>query len=309
MKNIVSIKKKYQGVDLEKLEFVGLMNEKFKVLTDFHENISKTPIQEIIISKNGVIFSINVLKKNLKFYMDPQDIRETPKEVFNFNNYELDEISFLTKLIKDCKVIFDIGSNIGWYSIYLDKFDGVEKIHSFEPIPANFKKLNSNLELNNTTKVLANNFGLSDSNEFLEMYYNSSLTGATSIKQNIDICNELIQCQFIKMDDYVLENNVIKIDFIKIDIEGAELLALKGGLYSIKKFLPILFLELLRKWSANFNYHPNDVIKLLRDLGYSCYSIGKTLIKIDSITDDTLATNFYFFHDSKHKEVLKSFHN
>jgi len=62
------------------------------------------------------------------------------------------------------------------------------------------------------------------------MYYNSSLTGATSIKQNIDICNELIQCQFIKMDDYVLENNVIKIDFIKIDIEGAELLALKGGL-------------------------------------------------------------------------------
>ena len=123
MKNIVSIKKKYQGGDLEKLEFVGLMNEKFKVLTDFHENISKTPIQEIIISKNGVIFSINVLKKNLKFYMDPQDIRETPKEVFNFNNYELDEISFLTKLIKDCKVIFDIGSNIGWYSIYLDKFD------------------------------------------------------------------------------------------------------------------------------------------------------------------------------------------
>ena len=55
MKNIVSIKKKYQGGDLEKLEFVGLMNEKFKVLTDFHENISKTPIQEIIISKNGVI--------------------------------------------------------------------------------------------------------------------------------------------------------------------------------------------------------------------------------------------------------------
>ena len=309
MKNIVSIKKKYQGGDLEKLEFVGLMNEKFKVLTDFHENISKTPIQEITISKNGVVFSINVLEKFLKFYMDPQDIRETPKEVFNFNNYELDEISFLTKLIKDCKVIFDIGSNIGWYSIYLDKFNGVEKIHSFEPIPANFKKLNSNLELNNTTKVLANNYGLSDSNEFLEMYYNSSLTGATSIKQNIDICNELIQCQFKKMDDYVLENNVNNIDFIKIDIEGAELLALKGGLYSIKKFLPILFLELLRKWSANFNYHPNDVINLLRDLGYSCYSIGKTLIKIHSITDDTLATNFYFFHDSKHKEVLKSFYN
>ena len=309
MKNIISIKKKYQGGDLEKLEFVSLMNEKFKVLTDFHENISKTPVQDITISKNGVVFSINVLEKFLKFYMDPQDIRETPKEVFNFNNYELDEISFLTKLIKDCQVIFDIGSNIGWYSIYLDKFNGGEKIHSFEPIPANFKKLNSNLELNNTTKVLANNIGLSDSNEFLEMYYNSSLTGATSIKQNIDICDELIQCQFKKMDDYVLENNVNKIDFIKIDIEGAELLALKGGLHSIQKFLPILFLELLRKWSANFNYHPNDVINLLKDLGYSCYSIGKTLIKIDSITDETLATNFYFFHDSKHKEALKSFYN
>ena len=182
----------------------------------------------------------------------------------------------------------------------------MHEIHSFEPMPTNFNKLKANLELNNSTKVLANNFGLSDSNEFMKMYYNSSLTGATSVKQNIEICNELIECQFKKMDDYVLQNDINRIDFIKIDIEGAELLALKGALNSIRDFLPILFLELLRKWSINFNYHPNDVINLLKDLGYSCYSIGKTLIKIDSITDETIETNFYFFHDSKHNEVLSS---
>ncbi|MDA7765529.1 FkbM family methyltransferase [Flavobacteriaceae bacterium] len=306
MVTINKLKEKYLRGKLSKLKFVTYMNDKFKILEDFHKNIGETPINEIKISKNGVVFYINVLKKEVKFYMDPNDIRESPKEIFNFNNYEYYEILLLTKIIDKCQVIFDIGANIGWYSVYLDKFEEVNEIHSFEPMPINFNKLKANLELNNSTKVLANNFGLSDSNEFMKMYYNSSLTGATSIKQNIEICNELIECQFKKMDDYVLQNGINRIDFIKMDIEGAELLALKGALNSIRNFLPILFLELTRKWSINFNYHPNDVINLLKDLGYSCYSIGKTLIKIDSITDETIETNFYFFHDSKHNEVLSS---
>ena len=306
MDTINKLKEKYLRGKLQKLQFVTLMNDKFKILEDFHKNIVETPINEIKISKNGVIFYIDVLEKEVKFYMDPNDIRESPKEIFNFNNYEYYEILLLTKIIEKCQVVFDIGANIGWYSVYLDKFEGVTEIHSFEPMPSNFKKLKANLELNNSSKVSANNFGFSDSNEFLKMYYNSSLTGATSVKQNIEICNELIECQFKKMDDYVLQKGINRIDFIKIDIEGAELLALKGALNSIRNFLPILFLELLRKWSINFNYHPNDVINLLKDLGYSCYSIGKTLNKIDSVTDDTIETNFYFFHNSKHNEVLSS---
>jgi hypothetical protein len=53
---------------------------------------------------------------------------------------------------------------------------------------------------------------------------------------------------------------------IKADVEGAELLVVQGGLQTIAKYRPLIFLELLRKRSKPFGYHPNDVIQLLASI-------------------------------------------
>lgn len=65
---------------------------------------------------------------------------------------------------------------------------------------------------------------------------------------------------FKKMDDWNKENNIYP-DFIKCDVEGAELLVLKGGEETLKSKKPVIFIELIRKWAQKFNYHPNEVIK------------------------------------------------
>ena len=83
-------------------------------------------------------------------------------------------------------------------------------------------------------------------------------------------------------------------------------LSFKGG-ELIEKHKPIILLELLRKWSARFNYHPNEVIELLRDHGYNSYVCApdSKLSPIQLITEETIETNFFFVHaESRLREKL-----
>lgn len=80
-----------------------------------------------------------------------------------------------------------------------------------------------------------------------------------------------------------------------------------GGVESIKQYKPIIFCEMLRKWAKKFDYHPNDIIELLKNIGYSCYAIKEnTLGYISQVTEDTMETNFLFLNESKerHKSIL-----
>lgn len=298
--NISKIKKSFEEGEINKLEFVELMNQKFKLLFDFQQNLKDSNVDQIFISEKGVIFRLEILGEYIDFLIDIDDIRETPKEVFNFKNYEYNETYFLSKFAENCEIIFDVGSNIGWYSIFFDRLSNVKKIFGFEPLKLNFERFLKNISINKSTKVEAFNIGLSDKNHYLDMYFDKSLTGATSLKNNLNSTLDLVKCEFKTLDYFVKIKMIDKIDLIKIDVEGAELLTILGGKDSIIKFKPIIFVELLRKWAKNFNYHPNDVIELLSKIGYSCFEVTEQLKMINSITDDTISTNFFFLHNAKH---------
>ena len=98
--------------------------------------------------------------------------------------------------------------------------------------------------------------------------------------------------------------DINKLDFIKCDVEGAEKLVFEGGLETIKKYKPIIYAEMLRKWSKSFGYHPDDIINLLADIGYHCYRyFNNKMEKIDSVTPQMETTNFFFLQQSKHKTI------
>ena len=304
-KSISEIKNSFNAGKMNKIDFAHAMNNKFNILNDFQLNINDNLFEEISITQKGVIVTLNILNSKVKFFINEDDIRETPKEIFNFNSYEYNETFFLNKFASNSEIIFDIGSNIGWFSVLFNEIKSVKKIYAFEPLLLNFKNLIRNLKLNNSSKVDAFNIGLSSKNESLEMHYNKSLTGATSIMNNLETKSDKFKCEFETMDFFVRTNNIKQIDLIKIDVEGAELLVLKGGIEAINEFKPILFVELLRKWCKNFNYHPNEVIEILNKIGYLCFEVTDKLNLISSITDKTIATNFFFLHKQKHSELMK----
>ena len=101
-----------------------------------------------------------------------------------------------------------------------------------------------------------------------------------------------------------------RIDFIKLDVEGAEIFALRGGLKSIEKHKPILFVEMLRKWAAKYGYHPNEIIGMLEQVGYICcfaceLDSALRLTRLETMTDQTQETNFFFLHKEKHKAQIQ----
>ncbi len=102
-----------------------------------------------------------------------------------------------------------------------------------------------------------------------------------------------------------MEDKLFPVDFIKCDVEGAELNVFRGGLKSIAKHKPIIFTEMLRKWSARYGYHPNAIIDLFHSNGYRCFVINqKMLSKVTKIDDDTVETNFFFLHKDKHASLI-----
>ena len=300
---ITYLKKEFEDSQISKIDFISRMHEYHKVLFDFSHNLSKTEIGKIEINDNEVIFSTRKTEFHpggVKFYVDGLDKRITPIEAFNFNQYELADSAMLYKLVKDGDIIFDIGANIGWYSNHLSKKLPNATIHSFEPIPETFLQLTRNTALNQSKNIFLHNTALSDKIQTLVFYYSPKVTGASS-SVNITEDESMVElaCETNTLDAFCSAQNIQMLDFIKCDVEGGEWLVFKGGAKTISQLKPIVFTEMLRKWSAKFGYHPNDIIAFFKSLDYSCfYAHNGKLRKIETVTDETSETNFFFLSDS-----------
>lgn len=131
------------------------------------------------------------------------------------------------------KIIFDVGANIGNYSKAISEiFSDDVVIHAFEPSVGTFVQLNETIQL--SKNIIPLNFGFSDTEENVTLYKNKNLSGLSSVYQrrldHFDI--KMDQTETIRLrtiDNYCKEQTISRINFLKIDIEGNELRALKGA--------------------------------------------------------------------------------
>lgn len=204
-------------------------------------------------------------------------------------------------------VFFDIGAHIGFYSIAIAKQNATTKIYSFEPMPDTFELLKNNVLINKLNNISIFNVGLLDVNKEVEFFLNPTLSGNASARNVSEITNiKKVTVKVVSLDDFLFTQQLNKIDIIKCDVEGGELLVFQGGIKSIRKHTPIIFTEMLRKWSKKFFYHPNDIIQLLASLGYKCFiSQNEKLIEFFTMNEATIATNFFFLHKDKHQEHIQ----
>jgi FkbM family methyltransferase len=305
--NLIEIERDFKDGKITKEEYISKMHEIHAILFDYADFIVNRDIKKIEITNNTVIMESR--ENNIKLIADKYDERVIPIEILNFGVYEK-EMDMVLKLVSECSTIIDIGANIGWYSLNMSQKNKYSNIFSFEPIPKTFEYLKSNINLNNASNVHAFNFGFSDEEKDLVFYYYKKGPGNSSLmnlSEREDV--EQIICKVKKLDNFVSREG-LTIDFIKCDVEGAELFVFKGGFETIKKDKPIIFTELLRKWSAKFDYHPNEVIDLLREIGYKCFTIGEnSLFEFEKMDEDTIQTNFIFLNTEKHSKLIKRYLN
>jgi FkbM family methyltransferase len=299
MKSLRELALKFRIGELSKPDYINEMNEKHIQLLEYAAFIKDTDIEKIEIGDDFV--TMTQRHTGIKFVYSKSDKRIAPIEILNFGSYEKTEFEMVLRLIEAKFNIFDIGANIGWYAINIAKTIKSVNIFAFEPIPGTFESLKMNLNINNMANIQIFNFGFSNKTGELTFYINpeNSVNASGANLSDYDSVVK-INCKVRRMDDFVKETD-LPVDFIKCDVEGAELMVFQGGIETIERYKPIIYTEMLRKWSGKFNYHPNEIINLLHNQGYRCFiAENAKLVEFTGMNHMTNETNFFFLHNEKH---------
>jgi len=167
-------------------------------------------------------------------------------------------------------IIFDIGANIGTFTTWMSKAFPYGKIYAFEPQRSVFQMLSGNAAINNLYNVYTYNIGLGKENKKVEFeepnYFHKNDFGTFSLVENIitDKTNNRITIQVQTLDHFMEYYNIPTVQLIKVDTEGMDLDVLIGGQETIKKHLPVIFVEHfdnrksilieIKDYLNNFNY-------------------------------------------------------
>jgi FkbM family methyltransferase len=300
----------YRSGRIDKHQYMEDMFRVHKYLFEYPLLINNSPVSSIEITKEHVVFTINNDGESITLSCDKRDAYSLPMIFLNLSETETREHAMILELIKPGDVVFDIGANIGWYTISILLKRKGATVYSFEPIKSSFHYLTHNMKLNNLSSDNAYNIGFSDENKIVKFYFDVEFAMASSMANLREDQNTVTEeCEVIKLDDFVSATpSFRKIDFIKCDVEGAELFVFKGAVETIKNDKPIIFTEMLRKWAAKLNYHPNDIISFMSELGYRCFTIeDRHLLPFSIMNETTMETNFFFLHEHKHEEIINSY--
>lgn len=232
------------------------------------------------------------------------DIRETIQQlIYFFGYYEAIETFWVTQVLKPGDVMIDAGANLGYFSLIGAHVVGDSgQVHSFEPIPDNFKRLEKNIGMNQFDKIVRiNNQGVWDQKEVLHFglsHQTANNFGTFSAGSKENLAHQF-DCPVVCLDDYVQEQKLDRLDFIKMDVEGAEWKALLGAEKTLKKFKPHLLIEICKYTCDRFGYDQNVIWELLKPMGYKMHLIGQssqTSRPLESL-DGILQDNVLFYQD------------
>lgn len=306
---LAATKARFKAGDIAKPDYINTMHELHGRLFEYPSFIANTEVSKIEITADSVVITAGA--QNVKIACDPFDKRIAPIEILNFDRYEAVDSAMIFKLLASLAhdfTVFDIGANVGWYSINMAKSFPGASIFAFEPIARTHAQLIRNIDLNGVKNIFPQNIGLSNQSGALTFYfYPEGAVNASSANVSGTSHAEQIVCNVQTLDAFTAAKQV-PIDFIKCDVEGAELMVFQGGLETIRHQRPIIFSEMLRKWAAGFHYHPNDIIALLKGCGYRCFTAdGGKLDEFFTMNENTVETNFFFLHPEKHKAQIAEF--
>jgi FkbM family methyltransferase len=162
--------------------------------------------------------------------------------VFVFREYYEPLFEFGHNFLKDGDTILDIGANHGIYSLAFSSVGKNTKVIAVEPFNFYKKIIKDNSKINNFNNIFFINRVVSNCKKYYNLDYSRSYLTASIIKK-FKLKKRLKKILSITIDDLIKKLRIKKLDFIKMNIEGAEILALEGAKNTIKKFLPTIAME------------------------------------------------------------------
>jgi len=201
-------------------------------------------------------------------------------------SFERVELDIFRKTIEEGMNIVDIGANIGLYSIISAKRVGINgKVFVYEPEPTNINFLKKNIDSNNLKNVFIETKAMSNSAGNTKLFITKDNKGTHSLANNRSV-KDYINIETDTLDNSLKKYGSPKIDIIKMDIEGAEILAIDGMRETIKNSPNlIIFSEFYPKAIIRLGGSPIGYLEKLRDLGFSIFLINEKTKKLEPLDD------------------------
>lgn len=194
------------------------------------------------------------------------------------------------KLLQPGWTVFDVGANAGNFTVlFADLVGKYGKVEGFEPVQPTFQKLTERIARDcQFQNVQLHHFALGDINQTIQIKVPAGDFGQASLKRHSAGSwskpgRQDFDCTMQTLDTYLAKQPTQRFDFIKIDVEGAELLVLKGAKHTIVKFQPIIHLEYFAAWSQAFDYTARELIEFLKSCGYTCFYDDYLALLVDPI--------------------------
>lgn len=207
-------------------------------------------------------------------------------QIFFRGSYSGDQLTLLGKLLNRSSVFVDAGANQGEFTVAAARMVPQGMVYAFEPVSEYRERLIENVRLNGFRNVEILPLALGEQDGVLPIYdQQEDFTDGTRHEGLPTLFSsgarrhlrEVVPVK--RFDEIVGELKLSRIDVIKLDIEGAEWIALRGAINSIGRFRPVLILEIGRETCRAAGHEPEALVQWLAKLGYRVEKIvdgGKT---------------------------------
>jgi FkbM family methyltransferase len=198
------------------------------------------------------------------------------RSLFLMGGRELEDEAAFRRLVRPGMTVFDVGANLGIYTLLAARRAGPGgQVHAWEPVPDLFDLLAQSVRLSRFRNVSLNRAAVSDRGGSMPMFL------AEGTKSDIHALapsaerSRQIEVPVMALDEYAAERGIERVDLLKLDIEGAELLALRGAEGLLRSARPpLLQVELADNTAADFGIACADVKQFLAGHGYTGYRRG-----------------------------------
>lgn len=270
-------------------------------------------VEEIVVGADSVslVTRLTALESTtVKLVVTTDDFRDAAFSLLREGSYELTLSEILFRIVNHSDCFWDIGSNIGFYSLGALLVNPDIQAHSFEPNPNLWPRFAENSKINALSDAVhLHGFGLGDEDAKVKFFVPPVTgSGGGSLR---DLHPEEGSASIFEIELRRPSTEVAEApDLCKIDVEGAELSVIIGNDSWILHNKPTIFVELLRKWMAPFGTHPQQVLDEVFSLGYVAYEVLEADLQSISVIDDTtVGTNFILIHPTResHLQVVESY--
>lgn len=214
---------------------------------------------KMILPRNMIVPIFQGRLKNKKWIIGAGNIE------YALGSYEYEKRILFEKEVSKSSVVYDIGAHVGFYTLLASELVGRGKVIAFEPVPRNLKYLKKHLEVNHCENVIVIEAAVSDKSGIF--HFNEGTNG--SMGHLFEDGNLTVNT--VSIDGVVGNGKIPAPDYIKIDVEGAELLVCKGAKSTLSNYSPKIFLATHSHRVPNVHI---DCCNFLASLGYKLKPIA-----------------------------------